>query len=98
MLSLTFYDEPNLVLIKWHDTTNLATWHTRQEIEEHWEQSPFRCENVGYLIATDGTGAHYVAARKGNINDETDAFGLIERIPKGVITSISILQEATKEV
>lgn len=97
MLSLQFEVDPQLVMVKWDDTTNLATWHSKEEIESHWEQSPFRCVNVGYLIAMDGTGALYIASRKGMFNEQDDAWGLIERIPIGVITSMVYLKEETTQ-
>lgn len=97
MLTLNFKDQPRLVKVKWDDTSNIQGWHSREEIESHFEQNPFRCENIGYLIATDGTDAIYIASRKGMFNDRDDAWGLIERIPKGVITQIIYLNEPNVE-
>lgn len=97
MLTLQWDPEPKMVRVSWDDTTNLATWHSKEEIESHWEQNPQRCTNIGYLIARDGTGALYVAARAGNFNENDDAWGLIERIPLGVVTKIVYLETGLEE-
>jgi len=93
VITLTWEETPRLVKVQWDDITDLAGWYGKAAIEEHWEQAPFRCENVGYLVATDGTGAMYIASRFGQFGDNDTAFGLIERIPKGCITSVINLQE-----
>lgn len=97
MLTLQWDPEPKMVMVYWDDATNLATWHSKEEIESHWEGNPQRCINLGYLIARDGTGALYVAARKGAYNEEADAWGLIERLPIGMVTKIMYLETGLEE-
>lgn len=91
-MHIEWKSEPRMVKIEWEDTTNLATWHDRNEIYEHWSSRPELCENIGYLIGEDER-ALYVSSRKGSFNGEEDAWGLIERIPRGVIISLVYLME-----
>lgn len=88
---ITWFDDPALVKVEWDDATNLPTWHDREEIEKHWSTQPQKCSNVGYLIGKDEDDALYIAARKGLYNSDTDAWGLIERLPAGMVTKIEQL-------
>jgi hypothetical protein len=95
-LSVEWEDEPKLIKVVWDDITDLSSWQSRDSMEDHWnEDNPQRCVSVGFLIGTqeeDG-GAILVAARKGRFTKEDDAWGLVQRIPKGVVVSMVNLKE-----
>lgn len=87
---IKWHDDPQLVIVVWEDAVNLASWHDLEEIEEFYSNKPQMCTNVGYFIGEDETGI-YIAARSGHYNDLKDAWGLIERLPRGMIREVTQL-------
>lgn len=79
-----------LVIVEWEDATNIATWMDEEEalnFEEHLD-ADYNCLNVGYLLRSDDECV-IVAARS---TQDFKAFGLVERIPRGMVKKVRILK------
>lgn len=86
-----------LAVVFWEDASNIGGW---TEIEEATAFTPesfafdFRCSNVGYLIRDDDECV-IVAARA---DGQFQQVGLVERIPRGMVKDVWILDvEGMKE-
>jgi hypothetical protein len=99
-MTVLWEKDPKLVQVVWDDITDVSAWFGREALENHFEQSPQICVNVGYLIGVDavhGTqrllDSYLIAARKGQNGGGKEVWGLIQRIPVGVIREIMHLKE-----
>jgi hypothetical protein len=75
---------PELQLVEWIDTTNIATWTDLADVANWAKDGGFVCRNTGYLVYED---QHCVVlAGRVALDAEPEQVGLFERIPKGVIS------------
>lgn len=81
-----------LVCVEWEDAYNRAGWSTEEEVDEFLEDAGFRCVNVGYLIRQTDSCV-LIAARASHAQGQ---YGLIERIPRRMVISISNLTTRTE--
>lgn len=79
-----------LYVVRWEDTTNIATWLTPQEVTEFAQGHRWICENVGFLVYEDDDCV-VVAGRRAN--DEGSHSGLVERVPRRSIIKMTRLME-----
>jgi hypothetical protein len=80
-----------LAVVTWEDASNVASWMDVADaidFENHCD-SDFNCTNVGYLIRDDETCV--IVAARATLDHR--AVGLIERIPRGMVRSVRIIDK-----
>lgn len=80
-----------VVVVRWEDATNVAEW-TDLDVAQRFDSFSFdyRCTNVGYLIRDDAECVVVAARASGDFG----AVGLVERIPRGMVLDVTVLQPA----
>ena len=81
---------PELMLIEWTDTTNIAAWSPLSDVAEFAKDGAFICRNVGYLVYEDDS-CYVLAARVALERVGEEQVGLFERIPKGIVIRTCVL-------
>lgn len=74
---------PDLVVVEWVDTTNVAAWMPIDEIASWAADGGWICRNVGYLVYEDDQCV--VLAARIAADAEPPQAGLSERIPTASI-------------
>lgn len=78
------YADLDLVMVEWHDTTNIAAWTTVEEVEEWAPEGSWVCRNIGYLVYEDFDCV--VLAARTALDANPPQVGLYERVPTRAIT------------
>lgn len=78
--------ERKLLKVRWTDATNVAGgWHDADDLAEFATNGAWECTNTGWLVYEDDK----CVVLAGRMTDDGQNVGLIERIPKAAITSLS---------
>lgn len=79
---------PRLVMVDWHDAFSRSEWIHEDDVRQEFSNCGWACVNVGYLIEDEKS--HITLASRAAFDNES--YGLLQRIPRGMVESIRTLK------
>jgi hypothetical protein len=80
--------KPRLVIVEWDDAYSRSDWTYDDQIDEKFDDGGWKCMNVGWLIRQSKD--HVTIAGRASFTNTS--YGLLQRIPRGMIKRIRTLK------